>query len=84
VPSCSPGAAPGTGVELRSWQHNEGRACVYGFATTDVSKVIIEEVDAGRELAEAELLAASAELGLHIFTGCYEDPSVTETRLREK
>jgi hypothetical protein len=56
----------------------------HGFATTEVFEVVIEQVDTGRELTEAELLPASAELGLHIFTGCYEDPAQTEVRLREK
>lgn len=84
APVCSPAAAPRAGVELDSWHGGEGRACVYGFATTEVFDVAIEEADTGRELGDAELLPASAGLGLHIFTGCYEDPSLTEVRLREK
>lgn len=83
VPTCSPSAAPVEGVELISLRGDDARACAFSFAPTDVTDVIIEELDTGRELVEAELLPASAELGLHIFAGCYEDPSLVETVLRD-
>jgi hypothetical protein len=65
------------------WIGGDGRACVYGFASTDVTDVVIEELDTGRPLTDAEFLPGSADLGLHVFTGCYDDPSTVEATFRD-